>query len=115
MALAEFLQTGYRQMGMETAFGIVNHARSMGLIASTAGVTLWLWTRGQVGVGAVAAATAMALRLNGISHWVMLEMASVFEQIGTVHDVITTLALSPTVQDRPDAQPPRVTRVELRF
>jgi ATP-binding cassette subfamily B multidrug efflux pump len=114
-AMAEFLRTVYRQMRMVTAFEIVNHALSMGLIGSTAGVTLWLWTRGQVGVGAVAAATAMALRLNGISHWVMWEMASLFEQIGTVQDGITTLARFPTVLDRPDAQPLRVTRGDIRF
>ena len=114
-AMAEFLQTVYRQMRMVTGFEIVNHVLSMALIASTAGVTLWLWTQGQVGVGAVAAATAMALRLNGISHWVMWEMASLFEQIGTVQDGINTLASSPTVLDRPDAQPLRVTRGDIRF
>ena len=114
-AMAEFLQTVYRQMRMVTGFEIVNHLLSMGLIASTGGVTLWLWTRGQVGVGAVAAATAMALRLNGISHWVMWEMASLFEQIGTVQDGINTLARRPTVVDGPDAVPLRVTRGDIRF
>jgi ATP-binding cassette subfamily B multidrug efflux pump len=87
----------------------------MELLASTAGVALWLWTRGQLGVGAVAAATAMALRLNGISHWVMWEMASLFEQVGTVQDGINTLARQPTVIDRPDAVPLRVSRGDIRF
>ena len=114
-AMAEFLQTVYRQMRMVTGFEIVNHALSMGLIVSTAGATLWLWTEGRVGVGAVAAATAMALRLNGISHWVMWEMASLFEQIGTVQDGINTLARSPTVVDRPDARPLKVLRGDIRF
>jgi ATP-binding cassette subfamily B multidrug efflux pump len=114
-AMAEFLQTVYRQMRMVTGFEIVNHLLSMGLIASTGGVTLWLWTRGQVGVGAVAAATAMALRLNGISHWVMWEMASLFEQIGTVQDGINTLARRPTVVDRADAVALRVSRGDIRF
>jgi len=114
-AMAEFLQTVYRQMRLVTGFEIVNHLLSMGLIASTAGVTLWLWTQAQVGVGAVAAATAMALRLNGISHWVMWEMASLFEQIGTVQDGINTLARRPTVVDRPDAVPLHVTRGDIRF
>jgi len=114
-AMAEFLQTVYRQMRMVTSFEIVNHLLSMGLIVSTAGVTLWLWTLGQVGVGAVAASTAMALRLNGISHWVMWEMASLFEQIGTVQDGINTLARRPTVLDRPDASPLRVTQGDIRF
>ena len=114
-AMAEFLETVYRQMRLVTAFEIVNHALSMALISSTAGVTLWLWIEGRVGVGAVAAATAMALRLNGISHWIMWEMASLFEQIGTVQDGINTLARSPTVVDRPDAQALRVTRGDIRF
>jgi ATP-binding cassette, subfamily B, multidrug efflux pump len=114
-AMAEFLKTVYAQMRMVTGFEIVNHALSMALIAGIAGVALWLWTQGRVGVGAVAAATAMALRLNGISHWVMWEMASLFEQIGTVQDGINTLARSPTVVDRPDAQPLRVTRGDIRF
>ena len=114
-AMAEFLKTVYAQMRMVTGFEIVNHILSMALIASTAGVALWLWTQGRVGVGALAAATAMALRLNGISHWVMWEMASLFEQIGTVQDGINTLARSPTVVDRPDAQPLRVTRGDIRF
>jgi ATP-binding cassette subfamily B multidrug efflux pump len=114
-AMSEFLATVYRQMRMVTGFEAVNHALSMGLLVSTAGVTLWLWTRAQVGVGAVAAATAMALRLNGISHWIMWEMASLFEQIGTVQDGINTLAREPQVLDAPDAQRLRVTQGDIRF
>ena len=114
-AMQEFLGTVHTQMRLVTGFEIVNHALSMALIASTAGVTLWLWIQGHVGVGAVAAATAMALRLNGISHWVMWEMAALFEHIGTVQDGINTLARSHAVVDRPDAQPLVVTRGEIRF
>ena len=114
-AMEEFLGTVHRQMRLVTGFEIVNHGLSMMLIGSTAGAALWLWSQGQVGVGAVAAATAMALRLNGISHWVMWEMASLFEHIGTVQDGITTLSRRHTVIDRPDAQPLRVSRGEIRF
>jgi ATP-binding cassette subfamily B multidrug efflux pump len=114
-AMAEFLKIVFRQMRMVTSFEVVNHVLSMGLLASTAGAALWLWSRGQVGVGAVAAATAMALRLNGISHWIMWEMASLFEQIGTVQDGINTLAREPTVRDRPGAQPLRVRQGDIRF
>ena len=91
-AMQEFLDTVHTQMRLVTGFEIVNHVLSMGLIAATAGATLWLWTQGAASVGAVAAATAMALRLNGISHWVMWEMAALFEHIGTVQDGINTLA-----------------------
>jgi ATP-binding cassette subfamily B multidrug efflux pump len=114
-AMSEFLKTVHRQMRMVTSFEIVNHVLSIGLIAATGGATLWLWVHGKVGVGAVAAATAMSLRLNGISHWVMWEMASLFEQVGTVQDGMNTLALQPTVVDKPGAPPLKVTRGEIRF
>ena len=71
------------------------------LIGSTAGVSLTLWMQGAVGVGAVAAATAMAFRLNGISHWVMWEMAALFEHIGTVQDGMATLSRPRSVVDAP--------------
>jgi ATP-binding cassette subfamily B multidrug efflux pump len=57
----------------------------------------------------------MALRLNGISHWVMWEMASLFEQVGTVQDGITTLAQRPKVLDRDGAIPLRAARGDVRF
>ncbi len=114
-AMQEFMHTAYRQMRLVSGFEIVNHILSMGLIASTAGATLWLWSRGEVGVGAVAAATAMALRLNGVSHWIMWEMSSLFENIGTVQDGITTLSRPIAIHDAPDARPLQVGRGELRF
>lgn len=114
-AMQEFLATVHAQMRLVTGFEIVIHALSMALIAATAGVALWLWMQGQVGIGAVAAATAMALRLNGISHWIMWEMASLFEHIGTVQDGITTLARPHAVVDAADARPLKVTRGDIRF
>ena len=114
-AMQEFLRTVHRQMRLVSGFEIVNQVLSVLLIGSTAGVAMWLWMQGQVGVGALAAATAMALRLNGISHWVMWEMASLFEHIGTVQDGINTLSRPRTVLDRPDAPPLQVPRGEVRF
>ncbi len=114
-AMQEFMVTAYGQMRLVTAFEIVNQVLSVLLIASTAAVCLWLWTLGQIGVGAVAAATAMAFRLNGISHWVMWEMASLFEHIGTVQDGMATLSKARSVVDSPAAVPLRVTRGEVRF
>ncbi|MEY8879760.1 MAG: ABC transporter ATP-binding protein, partial [Leptothrix sp. (in: b-proteobacteria)] len=114
-AMQEFMTSVHGQMRLVSGVEVVNHILSMGLIGSTAGVALWLWSKGQVGIGAVAAATAMALRLNGMSHWVMWEMASLFEHIGTVHDGINTLSRPHTVLDRPQAAPLKVTRGEIRF
>ena len=114
-AMREFMLTVHGQMRLVSGFEVVNHSLSMLLILSTAGATLWLWTQGQVGVGAVAAATAMALRLNGISHWMMWEVASLFEHVGTVQDGINTLSRPHTVVDKPGAQPLAVTQGEVVF
>jgi ATP-binding cassette, subfamily B, multidrug efflux pump len=114
-AMREFMDTVYRQWRLISSFEIVNQVMSVALIGSTAGVTLWLWMNNQVGVGAVAAATAMALRLNGISHWVMWEFASLFEHIGTVRDGMTILTRPHAIVDRPDATPLVVTKGEVTF
>jgi ATP-binding cassette subfamily B multidrug efflux pump len=114
-AMQDFMQTAYAQMRLVSAFEVANHLLSMALLAGTAGAALWLWTQGQVSVGAVAAATAMALRLNGISHWIMWELASLFEHVGTVQDGINTLARRHAVVDRPGAAALEVPRGEIRF
>ena len=114
-AMQEFIATAYQQGRLITGIEIVNHVLSMLLIMSTAGVTLWLWMHGKVGVGAVAASTALALRLNGISHWIMWEMASLFENIGTVTDGMNTLSRPHAIVDAPDAPELVVPRGEVLF
>ena len=114
-AMQEFMTTAYSQMRLVTAFETVNQMLSVALIASITVTSLLLWADAAVGVGAVAAATAMAFRLNGISHWVMWEMATLFEHIGTVQDGIATLSRMRSVVDRPGAQVLNVPRGEVRF
>lgn len=114
-SMKEFLQTVYQQMRLVSGFEVVNHALSMLLVLSTSGVALWLWTQDLVGIGAVAAATAMALRLNGMSHWIMWELASLFEQIGTVQDGMRTLSTPHQVIDQPNAQPLHIEQGRIEF
>jgi ATP-binding cassette subfamily B multidrug efflux pump len=114
-AMQDFMQTAHAQMRLVSAFEIVNHTLSMALVSGTVGLALWLWTQGQLGIGAVAAATAMALRLNGIAHWIMWELASLFENIGTVQDGIRTLSRRHAVVDAPGAPPLVVTRGDIRL
>jgi ATP-binding cassette, subfamily B, multidrug efflux pump len=114
-AMQDFMKTGYMQMRLVSQFEIVNHALSMGLILGMAGTSLWLWSRGAVGAGAVAAATAMALRLQGMSHWIMWETTSLFESVGTVQDGINTLTQAHAIVDKADAGALQVPRGEIRF
>ncbi|MDH0729816.1 ABC transporter ATP-binding protein/permease [Pseudomonas sichuanensis] len=102
-AMEDFKLTGLRQMRLVSQFEIVNQALVVGLILGAGGYALWLWHQGQVGAGAVAAITAMALRINGMSHWIMWQMTSLFENIGTVQDGMATLTRGPKVQDAPNA------------
>jgi len=114
-AMQEFLGTVHGQMRMVSSIETINHLLNMLLIILSGGAVLWLWSQGKVGVGAVAAVTAMSLRLNGISHWVMWELTSLYEQIGTVHDGINTLSAMHKVQDAPDAIDIQVKRGEIIF
>jgi len=114
-AMAEFLRTVYRQMRMVTGFEVVNQVLTVFMIGSMGGMTLMMWSRGELGVGAVAAAIAMAMRLSGISHWMMWEMSNLFEQVGVVQDGLNTLSNSPSVVDKPDARGLVATRGDIRF
>ncbi|MFG6430135.1 ABC transporter ATP-binding protein [Roseateles sp. LYH14W] len=114
-AMQDFMTTAYAQMRLVTGFEVVNAILSALLVGSTALLSLWLWGVSAIGVGAVAAATAMAMRLNGISHWVMWEMASLFEHIGTVQDGLATLSKPQSIADANGATELTVPRGEVRF
>ena len=114
-AMDAFKLTGYAQMRLVSRFEIVNHVLVVGMILGACGTALWLWTQGQVGAGAVAAVTAMALRVAGHAHWVMWEVTTLFESVGTIQDGINTLTRPRQVVDAPGAQPLRVTQGEVRF
>lgn len=113
--MSEFMRTGYGEMRLVSGFEIFNHLLSIGLTIGTTGTALWLWSQGVVGVGAVAAGTAMALRLQGMSQWLMWEMTSLFESVGTVQDGMKTLSITPAVLDAPDAVVLAATRGEVCF
>lgn len=114
-AMKEFLAKVHAQMRYVTAVEVTNHVLNMLLIIATSGVALWLWAKGEMSVGGVAAVTAMALRLNGISHWVMWEMSSLYEQIGTAQDGVNTLSIAHQIADAVDAQPLLVKTGNIQF
>jgi len=114
-AMDAFKLTGYAQMRLVSRFEIVNQILVVAMILGACGTALWLWSRGEVGAGAVAAVTAMTLRVSGHAHWVMWEMATLFESVGTIQDGINTLTRPRAVVDAPDAKPLQVTQGEVRF
>ncbi len=114
-AMHEFLGTVNAQMRYVSGVEVMNHILNVLLIISTSGVALWLWTKGEVSVGGVAAVTAMALRLNGISHWIMWELTTLYEQIGTAQDGVNTLSMAHQITDIAEAKPLVVSTGSIQF
>ena len=102
-AMGQFLGTVHAQMRWVSYLEVSTHLISVILVSSTAGIGIYLWQQSAVGVGAIAAATAMALRLNGLTRWIMWQTASLFESIGTVQDGMRTLSAPQTIVDKPNA------------
>ncbi|MBC7756621.1 MAG: ABC transporter ATP-binding protein [Bdellovibrio sp.] len=113
-AMHEFIGTVHGQMELVSMVEIINHVLNMLLIIATGLTALYLWSKGQVSVGGVAAATAMSLRLNGISHWVMWEMTSLYEQVGTVQDGMNTLTMHNNINDAANAKALQVANNGIR-
>jgi len=114
-AMDGFLGTVYRQMRLATQAYSVLYALNMALLFSVAALGIWLWLHDYASIGAVAVASALALRLLGMSHWIMWELSALFENIGTVHDGIGSISLPPTVDDAPGAPALPQVRGDIRF
>ncbi len=85
------------------------------LLTATAGLSLWLWTRGQMTSGEAAAGLALVMRILAMSGWVMQTVRGVFENIGVIQESMSTIARPHAVVDRPEARELAVTRGEIRF
>ncbi len=114
-AMGQFLGTVHAQMRWVSYLEVSTHLISVILVSSTAGIGIYLWQQSAVGVGAIAAATAMALRLNGLTRWIMWQTASLFESIGTVQDGMRTLSAPQTIVDKPNAPALKVSDGSIVF
>ncbi|MGL5048476.1 MAG: ABC transporter ATP-binding protein [Shewanella sp.] len=99
-----FLDTVYRQMRLVTGISVSVQIINYILAFSIAAVAIALWTDSAITIGAIAIAVSLALRLNGMSQWIMWEISSLFENIGTVTDGMNTLSKTTIIQDEPNAK-----------
>ena len=114
-SIEEFMVTVHAQMRLATSLDSLTYINNVVLILSTAIIGVLLWQQSLVGVGAIATSTAMALRVHGLSRWIMWESARLFENIGTVNDGMNTLTKPQTILDKPNCPPLNVTRGEIKF
>jgi ATP-binding cassette subfamily B multidrug efflux pump len=110
-----FLDTVHRQLRLVTLLTIALNVLNALLLFSVAATSIWLWTLDAVMIGAIAFSVGLVMRLQGMSHWIMWEVAGLFENVGVVRDGLETIARERTVVDSRDAKPLVVTKGEIRF
>jgi ATP-binding cassette subfamily B protein/ATP-binding cassette subfamily B multidrug efflux pump len=102
--MEEFMSTVHPQMRLSTLLNFCVWIINMLLVFVTGALGIHLWLQGAMGPGAIAIVMSLAIRLTGMSHWVMWEVNALFEGIGTVQDGINTLSKPQHVVDMPDAK-----------
>lgn len=85
------------------------------LIVAVVGLALGFWMHGLTSVGAVAAATALTLRLNAMTGWIMWALTTFFRELGIVAEGMQTIAQPVTLVDAPGAASLNLTagRIEI--
>ncbi|MEO1138771.1 MAG: ABC transporter ATP-binding protein [Pseudomonadota bacterium] len=115
-AIEHSRRTFQTEMRIYTIMDVVLVALNGLLIIGVVGWSVWLWTLGQASVGVVAAATALTLRLNAMTGWIMWALTSFFRQLGVVAEGMETIAQPIELIDTPDAKPLEMKKggIELR-
>jgi ATP-binding cassette subfamily B multidrug efflux pump len=85
------------------------------LIVGVVGWGIALWMQGLASVGVVAAATALTLRLNAMTGWIMWALTSFFRQLGVVAEGMETIAQPIELVDTEDAKPLHLSKGEISF
>ncbi|MET0747364.1 MAG: ABC transporter ATP-binding protein [Rhizobium sp.] len=110
-----FLQTVYGQMRYVSLFQAsvyVNNCVSLFVIS---GISIWFWLNGAIEVGSIAAAIGLAMRVNGMSQWIMWEVSALFENIGTVYDGMEMMTKAHDIIDQPAAPVLTAQKGAIRF
>ena len=113
--MTEFLNTVHPQMRLVTGLNICLWIINMLLVFSTLALGIYLWINESVTPGAIAVVISLALRLSGMSHWIVWEIGNLFENFGTVQDGINTLSVPQMVLDSDNAQRIEVNSGKIDF
>ncbi len=97
----------------ELSFGLnaINGILLVGVMAPA----VWLWGQGIVSMGEVAAASALTIRLNGMSGWIMWVVIRLFEHAGVMREGLRSIAVEHAVVDKPGAPELKVKDAEIRI
>lgn len=90
--MAKYLHTIHGQMRFISNVQFLMWGLNISLIFSTIALSIILWGNGLISVGAIAAAVGVTFRVYTMSHWIMWEVAQLFNNIGTLQDGIKLLS-----------------------
>lgn len=114
-AIEEGRQTFAYEMRLITWMDLSLVAINGLLIAGVVGYAIWLWGIGVGTIGAVAAATALVLRLNSMTMWIMWALSSLFQNLGVINEGMRTITAPITLKDDPDAKPLAISGGAISF
>jgi ATP-binding cassette subfamily B multidrug efflux pump len=114
-AIEHTRRTFAAEMRIYTMMDVMLTALNGFLVVAVVGWAVWLWMQGTASVGIVAAATALTLRLNAMTGWIMWALSTFFRSLGVVSEGMETIAQPITLTDAPGAKPLTLTRGEVRL
>jgi ATP-binding cassette subfamily B multidrug efflux pump len=114
-AIDEHMQRYQDQLRLNTIMELVLWSLNGAVLVGTTGLALWLWSQGQITIGAISVVTGLIIRLMAMSGWFMWTLAGIFENIGTVQESMMTISRPFTVVDAKDAAPLKVTSGAIDF
>ena len=98
-------ETFKQEMRIITKMDLALTTLNGGLIVAVTGWAILLWVQGAASVGTVAAATALVLRLNNMTYWIMWAFTSLVQALGVVQEGMETIAHPIGLVDAPGAKP----------
>ncbi|MGV8938905.1 MAG: ABC transporter ATP-binding protein [Allorhizobium sp.] len=110
-----FLKTVHKQMRRVTMFQILVYTNNCLTLFVIGSLSIYFWLHGTIAIGSIAIAIGLAMRINGMSQWIMWEVSALFENIGTVYDGMAMLTKPHEILDAPQAQPLTVPRGEIIY
>lgn len=94
-----------REMRIVTKMDLALTTLNGFLIVAVTGWAILLWVQGAATVGTVAAASALVLRLNNMTYWIMWAFTSLVQALGVVQEGMETITHPIGLTDAPGAKP----------
>jgi ATP-binding cassette subfamily B multidrug efflux pump len=104
-SIEETRRTFGREMRIYTVMEAVLTVLNGLLIVGVVGWGIALWMAGTASVGIVAAASALVLRLNAMTGWIMWALSDLFRALGVVQEGMETITQPIRLKDAPGAAP----------